>query len=197
MAVTCYATVSYISCVAMLLLQGVSDGSQPLVSLAYGEGDLPSRKSCAQSGVPIRRGCVGNLHGRPVLYAGKTPQKSSGASPQVTQEVARILPIFIVGFLFASISRVTTAFFYAINQNVHAYLLIYGEPLLLFLLLLVLPTAIGIQGTWLAVPISQIVTAAASLLLIWKEKQHTTKMALTDSQAQLIFCSRKSCLRSR
>ena len=87
-----------------------------------------------------------------------------------------------MGFLFASISRVTTAFFYAINQNVHAYLLIYGEPLLLFLLLLVLPTAIGIQGTWLAVPISQIVTAAASLLLIWKEKQHTTKMALTDSQ---------------
>ena len=181
MAVTCYATVSYISCVVMLLLQGVSDGSQPLVSLAYGEGGSPSRKSCAQSGVPIRRGCVGNLHGRPVLYAGKR-RKNLRRFP-AGNAGGRAYPTYlIVGFLFASISRVTTAFFYAINQNVHAYLLIYGEPLLLFLLLLVLPTAIGIQGTWLAVPISQIVTAAASLLLIWKEKQHTTKMALTDSQ---------------
>ena len=112
----------------------------------------------------------------------KEDSRKMNATPLRPQEVARILPIFIVGFLFVSISRVTTAFFYAVNQNVRAYLLIYGEPLLLLLLLLVLPAAIGIQGTWLAVPISQIITAAASLLLIWKEKQHTTKTALTDSQ---------------
>ena len=37
-AVTCYAPISYISAVVMLLMQGVSDGSQPLISLAYGEG---------------------------------------------------------------------------------------------------------------------------------------------------------------
>lgn len=37
-AVTCYAPISYISSVVMLLMQGVSDGSQPLISLAYGEG---------------------------------------------------------------------------------------------------------------------------------------------------------------
>ena len=50
MAVTCYATVSYISCVVMLLLQGVSDGSQPLISLAYGEGDLPRAKAVRNLG---------------------------------------------------------------------------------------------------------------------------------------------------
>ena len=181
MAVTCYSTVSYISCVVMLLLQGVSDGSQPLVSLAYGEGDLPRAKAVRNLGYQFA-GVVSAICMAVLFFTRENAAKIFGASPQVTQEVARILPIFIVGFLFVSISRVTTAFFYAVNQNVRAYLLIYGEPLLLLLLLLVLPAAIGIQGTWLAVPISQIVTAAASLLLIWKEKQHTTKTALTDSQ---------------
>lgn len=71
MAVTCYATVSYISCVVMLLLQGVSDGSQPLVSLAYGEGDLPRAKAVRNLGYQFAGIVIGNLHGRPVLYAGK------------------------------------------------------------------------------------------------------------------------------
>ena len=37
-AVTCYAPVSYISAIIILLLHGVSDGCQPLISLSYGEG---------------------------------------------------------------------------------------------------------------------------------------------------------------
>ena len=40
-----YATVSYISCVVLLLLQGVSDGSQPLLSLSYGQGKLKKTKA--------------------------------------------------------------------------------------------------------------------------------------------------------
>lgn len=180
-AVTCYATVSYISCVVMLLLQGVSDGSQPLVSLAYGEGDLPRAKAVRNLGYQFAGG-VSAICMAVLFFTRGTAAEIFGASAQVTQEVARILPIFIVGFLFVSISRVTTAFFYAINQNLRAYLLIYGEPLLLFLLLLVLPAAIGIQGTWLAVPISQIAIAAVSLLLVWKETKKATRTTLTDSQ---------------
>lgn len=44
-AVTCYAPISYISAVVMLLMQGVSDGSQPLISLAYGEGKHDTTKA--------------------------------------------------------------------------------------------------------------------------------------------------------
>ena len=40
LAVTCYAPISYICSIIILLMQGVSDGSQPLISLTYGEGKL-------------------------------------------------------------------------------------------------------------------------------------------------------------
>ena len=47
-AVACYAAISYLTCVVLLLIQGVTDGSQPLLSLTHGRGD--------ERGVLILRG---------------------------------------------------------------------------------------------------------------------------------------------
>lgn len=85
--------------------------------------------------------------------------------------VAQILPIFIIGFVFVSVSRVTTAYFYATGKNLWAYILIYGEPLTLCILLLILPNAMGsVNGTWVSVPLSQIIAMLLSLLLIHKNR---------------------------
>lgn len=43
-AIATYACVSYIICIIYLILQGVGDGSQPLMSRYYGEGDKSSLK---------------------------------------------------------------------------------------------------------------------------------------------------------
>ena len=155
MAVTCYAPVSYICCVVQLLLQGVSDGCQPLLSLSYGQGkeektrqlrNLAYRFSFLVSLVCVvllffLRGQAGTLF---------------GASPEVTREISRILPVFLAGYLFVSVSRVTTSYFYATGKDLRAYLLIYGEPVLLALLLLFVPGLAGIFGTWVSVPLSQL-----------------------------------------
>ena len=94
-----------------------------------------------------------------------------GASEQVAVLVAQILPIFIIGFVFVSVSRVTTAYFYATGKNLWAYILIYGEPLTLCVLLLILPNAMGsVNGTWVSVPLSQIIAMLLSLLLIHKNR---------------------------
>ena len=79
-----------------------------------------------------------------------------GASPEVTREISRILPVFLAGYLFVSVSRVTTSYFYATGKDLRAYLLIYGEPVLLALLLLFVPGLAGIFGTWVSVPLSQL-----------------------------------------
>lgn len=86
--------------------------------------------------------------------------------------MAQILPIFIIGFVFVSVSRVTTAYFYATGKNLWAYILIYGEPLTLCVLLLILPNAMGsVNGTWISVPLSQIIAMLLSLLLTIKTER--------------------------
>ena len=171
-AVTCYAPIGYISAVVMLLMQGVSDGSQPLLSLSYGEGKHDTTKAVRNLAYRFTFGVAVACSAVLFLLRGKAAYLF-GASEQVTVLVAQILPIFIIGFVFVSVSRVTTAYFYATGKNLWAYILIYGEPLTLCVLLLILPNAMGnVNGTWVSVPLSQIIAMLLSLFLLRKNRIH-------------------------
>ena len=49
-------------------------------------------------------------------------------------DVAVAMPYFAIGFLFIAIERVTTSIFYAMDENKYAYILIYGELILMGIL---------------------------------------------------------------
>ena len=101
-----------------------------------------------------------------------------GASDTVQREVAEILPYFIAGFLFLAFVRVTTSGFYATEKNNFAYILVYAEPVMLFLLLLVVPRFWGITGIWIAAPLSQMITAGIALAA---KKYDAAKSPLTNT----------------
>ncbi|WP_107631188.1 MATE family efflux transporter [Agathobaculum massiliense] len=177
-AVTCYAPISYISSVVMLLMQGVSDGSQPLISLAYGEGKHRITKAVRNLAYRFAFGVAATCSVILFLLRGSAAYLF-GASEQIAALVAQILPIFIIGFIFVSVSRVTTAYFYATGRNLWAYILIYGEPLTLCISLLILPNAMGnVNGTWISVPLSQIVAMLLSLLLIQRNRAREKQQQL-------------------
>ena len=74
---------------------------------------------------------------------------------------------FAAGLVFAAFLRVTTSYFYAVEQNLSAYILIYGEPSLLAVLIaLVLPGLLGLSGVWIAEPVTQASLALAGGLLL-------------------------------
>ena len=163
-AVTCYAPISYISSVVMLLMQGVSDGSQPLISLAYGEGKYHITKTVRNLAYRFAFGVAAIC--AVILFL----LRGDAAYLFGTSETVAV-----------SVSRVTTAYFYAMGKNLWAYVLIYGEPLTLCVLLLILPNAMGsVDGTWISVPLSQIIAMLISVLLIRKNRIHEQQFADTD-----------------
>lgn len=168
-AVTCYAAINYISCVILLLLQGISDGSQPLISLFSGQGQ--SEHMRAVRSMAYRFSLLAALVSAGLLFLARRHIGGLfGTSEQVAAQVGQVLPLFLTGFLFVSLSRITTSFFYATEQNRRAYSLIYGEPLALLALLLTLPATAGLIGTWLCVPLSQAAAALAGLWLLKKSE---------------------------
>lgn len=170
MAVTCYAPVSYISSVIMLLLQGISDGIQPLLSLSYGKGSMErTKRFCSLS---YRFAAITAVCCMIVLFLLRGQAAVLfGASAQVTGMVAQILPIFLCGYPFIAISRVTTAYFYTTEKSLQACLLIYGEIIFLFILLLILPEFAGVYGTWLSVSLSQFLAAIFSIFLMVRKRK--------------------------
>lgn len=182
-ATACYAVISYVVCVAQLLLQGVGDGAQPLISFYEG---LKKRRELKQIrfmtyafSIVLAVFCIAWMYlcrnVFPVFF---------GVSASVGAEVGGVLPIFLAGLLFFAYTRVTTAYFYAIKKNKYAYLLIYGEPVLMTLLILcILGPVFGLYGVWYSVPVTQSIMAVISFVLIQIEKREQENTWFLDVES--------------
>ena len=171
-AVACYACIAYALTIVQMLMQGVGDGSQPLMSKYYGEGKDENVKKTRKIAYFTALGLaiVCNL----ILFLTRDSLgELFGASRQVGHVVAQVIPIFLLGLVFYSFSRITTSSFYATENNLYSYLCVYAEPSLLLILLFILPNFWGQSGVWWSVVCSQILTAGLAMVLKIKEDKNT------------------------
>lgn len=170
-AVAAYAVISYVTSIVLLLLQGISDGSQPLISLSLGQGDLKSAEQVRILAY-FFSAIVAFITGAGIFLLADYIPLLFGASGEVGIAAGQGIHFFLSGFLFAAFCRVTTSYFYATGKNRSAYLMVYGEPVLLSVLLItVLPKMMGLNGVWLSAPVSQFLLALTGLALIRLEKR--------------------------
>lgn len=170
-AVAAYAVIAYVHCIIQYLLQGIGDGAQPLISFYFGEGES------------VKAGKIRNLaylfslltaavYLVCILFLRYFIPDFFGASQQAAGMIVDALPIFASGAFFIAFCRVTTSYFYSIHKNVFAYFLVYGEPVLLALMLLfVFPLMFGLQGVWISVPITQGCLSIIGLILLFKGRR--------------------------
>ena len=165
-AIACYAVVNYVTCVVQYLMQGVGDGSQPLISTYYGEGDMKKVKTSVA--MSYLTALITSFICLPAVYLLRyaIPQMF-GSSPSVAEDAAHVLSLFVWSFPCIAIMRVSTAYFYATKGNLFAYILIYSEPISLALLILAgVPKALGLEGLWMCIPISQGILALMAIVLM-------------------------------
>lgn len=156
-AVAVYGCIGYITAILYLLLQGVGDGSQPLISQYYGEDDRASvqaaRRLAYLTAAAITAVCMIGVY-----LARAKVGALFGASPEANAGVVRYLPLFLAPLLLLAFVRITTSYFYATEKNALSYLLVYAEPVCTLLMLLLLPPLLKLTGVWLATPIAQVIT---------------------------------------
>lgn len=162
-AVAVYGCIGYITSILYLLLQGVGDGSQPLISQYYGEDDQSSvratRKLAYLTATVITVVCMVGVY-----LARAKVGVLFGASPEANAGVIQYLPFFLATLLFLAFVRITTSYFYAMEKNALSYLLVYAEPVGTLLMLLILPPMLKLTGVWLAVPIVQFITFVIAMI---------------------------------
>lgn len=173
-AIAVYACISYIVCVVYLLLQGVGDGSQPLMSQFYGAG---SAKALRQIKImSYEFAMVLALLGWLLIYLFRSKVGLLfGASTDVNAEIAEVLPIFLLSFPFDAVTRISTAAFYATEKSTLSYILTFAEPIFMLTLMMILPPLFGGQiAVWWSVVFAKIITAIVSIVLSIKRGVRTT-----------------------
>lgn len=169
-AVASYAVISYALSIVYMLLQGVGDGNQPLMSRYYGEGAVKEFHSVRRLAYCCAEViAVSNIL---ILFLGRFHVgRLFGASEDALTETGNVLPMFLAGIIFLAFTRVITSGFYATEKSLFSYILVYAEPVLLFVFLLVLPHFFGIYGVWWSTCLSQVVCAFTALL-VFESKTH-------------------------
>lgn len=165
-AIATYACISYIICIIYLVLQGVGDGSQPLMSMYYGERNFDRLKNIRRFayGFAIFLALIGCVVMMLIRYR---IGALFGASPGVSDGIARIIPIFLVSVPFVAIIRIATASFYATEKSVLSYLLTFIEPVLMLVFMLILPVFGGQLMIWWSTVFARIFSAVFALILVF------------------------------
>lgn len=168
-AVSAYAVLAYIISFMELLVQGIGDGSQPLLSLSQGSGDAKSLKTYAKwtFSLGIGFGIVGavcfyltrNL--LPVFY---------GTSPQAAAYIVYATPAFSIILALYGLTKPAVSYFYATHKVLRSNLLVYGEIVLTLILIFVLPLFLGLDGVWYTIPAVQVILGFVSILFLLKRK---------------------------
>lgn len=167
-AIATYACVSYVICIIYVVLQGVGDGSQPLMSRYYGSKDYESLREIKKMAYAfaVFLAVIGGI----AMYAGRTSIGALfGSSAEVNSGISEIVPIFLVPLPFIAITRIVTAEFYATEKSGLAYILAFGEPVLMLGFMLILPPLFGGQVmVWWSTVFARITSAALAVLLTKK-----------------------------
>ena len=162
-AVSAYAVLAYIISFMELLVQGIGDGSQPLLSLCQGGNDTKTLKTYSKwtftlgigfgtAGAVIfylMRGLI------PVLY---------GTSGAAAAYIVYATPAFALIMALYGLTKPAVSYFYATHRMVRSNLLVYGEIVLTLIFIIILPLIWGLNGVWFTIPAVQVVLGIASLI---------------------------------
>ena len=178
-AVTVYSVVSYVLCSAQLLLQGIGDGVQPLLSFYYGAKKEKEIHILYHKAFFLTLLTAGLLSAAVLIF--QNPLTALfGVSEAIFDMVKAALLITALSFPFLGITRVTSAFFYATEKTKNSTFLVYLEPCLLLPgALLILGTLLHLDGIWLAYPTAQVILAVISLAM--KKPKRAVAIALQDA----------------
>ncbi|MBY5992554.1 MATE family efflux transporter [Ferrimonas balearica] len=171
-----YAIVGYLMAFYFLFAEGVASGAQPLISLHYGAGQYALMKRYARRMLVV---AVGSGVLAVVLFnlaAGPLIRVFNDADPalfEATRHGLRLhmLAIYLDGFLFC-----VGVFFQSLGAGRKATLITLANMGIQLPFLLLLPPWLGLDGVWLALPISNVVLSLVAGTLLWREWQRLAKL---------------------
>lgn len=173
-SISAYSVTSYIISIVQLLFQGIGDGSQPLISIYLGNNNQKAASFILKMSY-ITAGCVATLSTTLIIIARAQIPQIFGASQGVSNIVGFILPILSIGLPISAFIRITISYFYSIEENILSYALVYGEPTLLFIILMIMTKVCGLEGIWIANPLTQFILGIFGLTLLILRKKRPMK----------------------
>lgn len=157
LALAAYAVISYIVFPAQSLLNGIGDGTQPLVSFYHGGERIEELKDVRKIALKLEF-ILGTILAVATFLATGFIGRSFGLSQEATGMYVTGMNISTIAFLIVGFVRFKLSYLNATQQSNKSMVLTFAESLLISpILLLILPVLWGVNGVWLAYLVTAVV----------------------------------------
>ncbi|MFV0364180.1 MAG: MATE family efflux transporter [Suipraeoptans sp.] len=171
--VAAYGIIANISLVVLAIYTGIAQGVQPLISSSYGAGQKANIKAL------LRYAIITVIILSAIVYlfifigSAQIVAVFNSESNEALQNIAITgMKYYFTGILFAGCNIVTSIYFTSTNNVIPAQIIsILRGFVIIIPMAYLLSTLRGINGIWLAFPVTEIIVSIVTVLL-WKSSNH-------------------------
>jgi Na+-driven multidrug efflux pump len=174
-ALAVYGVIASISSLIQALYCGVGQAIQPIVSLNYGANKRERIRTIYNMSMLLVIVIGLLLAGLGQLFPIQIMKLFMATTPRVLEMAPKIIRIYSSIYLFLGINVLSTYYLQSTMQDMASMLIAVFRSLASGMLLFVLPIFLGINGVWIAIPVSEFFIMAFSLVYI---RKHTVKIKL-------------------
>lgn len=165
-----YGIISNIALVCIALFTGIAQGIQPILSGNYGAGNTENIKKTLWLGC-MTAAVLGVLcYSLGFLFPEEIIRVFNRENNTVLKDIAKTgISLYFITFLFAGTNIVISAYFACIDKAKEALFISSLRGFVAIIpLILLLPEIFGMEGVWLTVPIAELFTLLAGIMILRK-----------------------------
>lgn len=176
--VAAYGVVANTALVATSMFNGVAQGSQPLISEAYGKGDMKSaNKVLRLSLVTAVVMALVILAGIVVLAEPIVAVFNSEQSIELAEYAIIGIKLYFIGFIFAGINIAGCGYLSATGQAKGAFFASISRGFVAIILCaIVMAMLFGMTGVWLSFAAAEVVTVLVLIYILYSNKRKLGKV---------------------
>lgn len=172
LAVSAYAVINYFTSSVLLLLEGVGEGIQPLISFCNGAKEFKAMARIRNKGL-LAVAAFSAVFLLITIPARTMLSQLFSPSAETAEIIYSALPILCIAFPLMGLGKLFSSYFYACGETKFSMLLVYCDPIIFTpICLSILPHFWNLSGIWMALPSAQ---ALVMILLAILFVRHTRK----------------------
>lgn len=170
MAVAAYGIITNIALVCLCMFNGLAQGMQPIISTNFGSNERTRMLKVLKMGIIVALILGIIFYAVGMIYPKEITEAFNGqGSAILTNLTINGIRIYFIAFIFMGVNIVILSFYQSIMKAKEAFILsVLRGFLLIVVLLLILTPLWGMNGVWLVVPITELITLVLSSISLIK-----------------------------
>lgn len=164
--VAAYGVIANLSLVVVSMYNGIAQGSQPLMSFAYGKADREAMKNFLRYALTAMTAISVAIYAAIFIFTEPIAAIFNSENDSALQLIAvRGLKLYFTGVLFIGFNIIIAVYFTSMEKGLPAQVISMTRGLILIIPMAFLLSNIwGITGVWLSFPITEGLVSAAALI---------------------------------